>query len=228
MVKGMSSETMTRLVLGTRNSHKVQELQELLRGLPIPLLTLASFPQAPIPDETGTSFEENAALKATQLAKALGEWVLGEDSGLVVPALGGEPGVHSAVYAGKHGDDAANNALLLQRLQGVPTDESERPTTSAWLCWLIRPARFGPRQKAVCYGRIALAPRGSNGFGYDPLFEMCRIPSHLRRTESAGQTGAEPSCAGHRKLLPQLVPFLPPAVSTSGPYDHTAGKAGSP
>lgn len=227
MVKGMSSETMTRLVLGTRNCHKVQELQELLRGLPIPLLTLANFPQAPIPDETGTSFEENAALKATQLAKALGEWVLGEDSGLVVPALGGEPGVHSAVYAGKHGDDAANNALLLQRLQGVPTEKRE----AYYVCVAVLADPTGKiraQAEGRCYGRIALAQRGSNGFGYDPLFEIVEYHRTFGELSPLVKRVLSHRARAIEKLLPQLVPFLPPAVSTSGPYDHTAAKAGSP
>ena len=106
---------MQLLVLGTRNPKKLQELQEILADLPLELANLERYPDAPEVVEDGTTFEDNARKKATELAKVLREWVLAEDSGLVVPALGGEPGVYSARYAGKQGDDAANNTLLLQK-----------------------------------------------------------------------------------------------------------------
>ena len=109
---------MPRLVLGSRNKKKLGELIDLLGDLPMELTDLSPYPHAPEVDETGTTFLDNAKLKATITAKALGEWVLGEDSGLCVPALDGAPGVYSARYAGTHGDDAANNAKLLEELQG--------------------------------------------------------------------------------------------------------------
>src|SRR5262249_17347362 len=114
---------MPRLVLGSRNKKKLGELRDLLGDLPVELTDLSPYPAAPEGDETGTTFEENARLKATTLAAALREWVLGEDSGLVVPALGGQPGVYSARYAGTHGDDAANNAKLLAELAGKTGDD---------------------------------------------------------------------------------------------------------
>src|ERR1700733_3574722 len=104
------------LVLGTRNAKKRQEIEEILGGLGIELKDLSSYPQAPEVVEDGDTFEANARKKASQMAKAVGHWVLGEDSGLVVPALGGRPGVYSARYAGKQGDDAANNQKLLAEL----------------------------------------------------------------------------------------------------------------
>ena len=110
------------LVLGTRNAKKRQEIVEILGDLPLELRDLSSYPQAPEVDETGATFEANARKKAVELAKALQEWVLGEDSGLVVPALNDRPGVYSARYAGKQGDDAANNARLLAELASFPDD----------------------------------------------------------------------------------------------------------
>src|SRR5216684_2168919 len=111
------------LVLGTRNPKKRGELQDLLADLGVELRDLTSYPQAPEVEEDGATFEENARKKAMVLAKALGEWVLGEDSGLVVPALGGAPGVYSARYAGTQGDDEANNARLLAELDPFSDDE---------------------------------------------------------------------------------------------------------
>jgi XTP/dITP diphosphohydrolase len=160
---------MPRLVLGSRNKKKLGELVDLLGDLGLELTDLSPYPGAPDVDETGTTFEANARLKATTLAPALGEWVLGEDSGLVVPALGGAPGVYSARYAGTHGDDAANNARLLRELAG-------RADRSAY--YVSTAALADPTGTVVavvegrCWGRIVDAPRGSGGFGYDPLFEI--------------------------------------------------------
>src|SRR6266852_1864442 len=109
------------LVLGTRNHKKRKEIEEILGDLGIPLQDLSQHPNAPEVVEDGDTFEANARKKASETAKAIGQWVLGEDSGLVVPALGGRPGVLSARYAGKQGDDAANNQKLLAELTPLPS-----------------------------------------------------------------------------------------------------------
>lgn len=160
---------MPRLVLGSRNKKKLGELVDLLGDLDVELTDLSPYPHAPDVDETGTTFEENARLKATTLAPALGEWVLGEDSGLVVPALGGEPGVYSARYAGTHGDDAANNAKLLAALTGKAGEERAAYYVST-------AALANPLGEVVavvqgrCWGMIGTQAQGTGGFGYDPLF----------------------------------------------------------
>ncbi|HET6573177.1 MAG TPA: RdgB/HAM1 family non-canonical purine NTP pyrophosphatase [Fimbriiglobus sp.] len=160
---------MPRLVLGSRNKKKLGELVDLLGDLGIELTDLSPYPAAPEVEETGTTFEANARLKAVTLAPALGEWVLGEDSGLVVPALSGRPGVYSARWAGTHGDDAANNAKLLAELTGKTGDERAAYYVST-------AALADPTGNVVavvegrCHGVIGDEPRGSNGFGYDPLF----------------------------------------------------------
>ena len=160
---------MPRLVLGSRNKKKLQELVELLRDLPLDVTDLSPYPTAPEVDETGTTFEENARLKATQVAVALGEWVVGEDSGLVVPALGGQPGVYSARWAGMHGDDAANNAKLLRELAGKTGENRAAYYIST--CALSDPTgQVVAVVEGQCWGVIATQPRGEGGFGYDPLF----------------------------------------------------------
>jgi XTP/dITP diphosphohydrolase len=157
------------LVLGTRNAKKLQELQEILADLPLELANLTRFREAPEIVEDGKTFEDNARKKATELAKTLHQWVLAEDSGLVVPSLKGEPGVFSARYAGKQGDDAANNALLLQKLAG------QLPECCA-AYYVCVAALSGPDGQVVgvtegrCHGRIISEYRGTGGFGYDPLF----------------------------------------------------------
>lgn len=158
-----------RIVLGTRNAKKLGELRDLLFDL-VEVVDLSPFPQAPTNiEETGRTFIENARIKATTLAPILKEWVLGEDSGLVVPSLGGEPGVDSALYAGTHGDDAANNRKLLANLAGKTGDDRRAYYVST-------AALADPTGKIVaevegrCWGVLAEDYRGSGGFGYDPLF----------------------------------------------------------
>jgi XTP/dITP diphosphohydrolase len=160
---------MPRLVLGSRNKKKLGEVVDLLGDLGIDLTDLSPYPDAPEVDETGTTFEENARLKAATLAPVLGEWVLGEDSGLVVPALGGQPGVYSARWAGEHGNDAANNAKLLRELAKLPNaDRAAYYVSTAALA--------NPKGEVVavsegrCWGVIATEAKGEGGFGYDPLF----------------------------------------------------------
>src|SRR5437764_3019896 len=110
----------TTLVLGTRNTKKVEELRPLLADLPLTLVDVGGFPNVPEVAEEGQTFEANARAKATGYARAVRQWTLAEDSGLVVPALGGEPGVHSALYAGTHGNNEANNDKLLAKIAVVP------------------------------------------------------------------------------------------------------------
>jgi len=169
-------DTPRKLVLGSRNKKKLGELLDLLGDLGFELTNLEPYPNAPEVDETGDTFEANARLKAEQLAPILGEWVLGEDSGLCVPALSGAPGVYSARYAGEHGNDAANNAKLLKELAGKTGDERAAYYVSC-------SALADPTGKIVavvegrCWGRVLEEPRGSGGFGYDPLF---LIPEYQR------------------------------------------------
>src|SRR6516225_3126749 len=156
------------LVLGTRNTKKRGELLEILGDLGIELRDLTSYPQAPEVEEDGATFEDNARKKAVVLAKALGEWVLGEDSGLVVPALNGRPGVYSARYAGTQGDDAANNTRLLAELAPLGSDARD----AYYVCTAALADPQGTVRAVVegrCHGRIIDTYRGEGGFGYDPL-----------------------------------------------------------
>jgi XTP/dITP diphosphohydrolase len=160
---------MALLVVGTRNRRKRGEIMEILQGLGLELKDLTSWPDAPEVVEDGTAFEENARKKAVELATYLKEWVLGEDSGLVVPALNGRPGVYSARYAGKQGDDAANNARLLAELAPLPDDRR----AAYYVCTAALADPQGNVQAVAegrCHGVITREPRGTGGFGYDPLF----------------------------------------------------------
>ena len=148
---------------------KCEEIVEILGDLGLEFGDLSARLDVPDVDEIGTTFEENARLKATGYAEALGEWTLAEDSGLVVPGLNGRPGVYSARYAGKQGDDAANNARLMAELAPLPDDRR-----AAYYVCVAALADPSGEVKAVtegrCHGVIIAQPRGTGGFGYDPLF----------------------------------------------------------
>lgn len=187
---------MTRMMLATTNPGKIAEFRLLLgqwerwRGLE--LLTPQDWP-TPLPsvEETGMTFAENARLKAAALSAATGLLALADDSGLCVDALGGEPGLHSARWAGNEATDADRNALLLARLSGV----SDEKRTARYVCVvsLARPNGNSMEAEGTCAGRILNAPRGGNGFGYDPLFFV----PELERTV-AELTGGEKSRISHR------------------------------
>jgi XTP/dITP diphosphohydrolase len=146
------------LVLGTRNKKKLGELVELLTPHGIELKTLADYPNAVEVEETGATFAENAALKATMQARNLNLWVLGEDSGLSVDALGGEPGVYSARFAGVDATDEKNNDLLLKRLRDVPLEQR----TAQYTC---HAERFGPAWKTTARGAFGLSGRAAAALG---------------------------------------------------------------
>jgi XTP/dITP diphosphohydrolase len=164
------------LVIGSRNTKKRQEIVDILGDLGLEIRDLSGWPDVPEVVEDGTTFEENARKKASELARHLHHWVLGEDSGLVVPALNGRPGVYSARYAGKQGDDAANNARLLAELAPLPGDRR----AAYYVCAAAVASPQG-EIKAVaegrCHGTIIKEARGEGGFGYDPLF---LIPEYHR------------------------------------------------
>jgi XTP/dITP diphosphohydrolase len=156
-------------MLGTRNRKKREEIVEILGDLALTFGNLSDRPDVPDVEETGSTFEDNARLKATAFAKATGEWTLAEDSGLVVPGLNGRPGVYSARYAGVQGDDDANNARLLAELAPLPGDRR----AAYYVCVAVLSDPAG-EVKAVtegrCHGVIVKEFRGAGGFGYDPLF----------------------------------------------------------
>lgn len=159
------------LVLGTRNRGKVRELAHSLGPFGLELRTPADFPNPVDIIEDGSTFAENAAKKAVDQAKALRQWVLGEDSGLVVDALDGAPGVYSARFSGPDATDESNNRQLLQRL----ADMSDAKRAAHYVCHmtLADPSgRVRAECEDYCHGRILREARGEGGFGYDPLFEI--------------------------------------------------------
>ena len=157
-----------RLVLATRNRGKVEEIRALLRDLPLEIVSLDQLAGIPAVKEDQATFSGNALKKAAAVAAACGLPAVADDSGLTVDALGGRPGVFSARYAGPGAGDAANNRLLLAELKGVPLEKRG----AAFVCALALVIPGGKTHliEESCRGRIAEAPQGENGFGYDPLF----------------------------------------------------------
>ena len=186
-----------RLILASHNEHKLRELR-VLCGLPEGMLLPASaVPGAPDPEEDADTFVGNALIKARALRDASGEWALADDSGLEVDALGGAPGVHSARYAGEHGRDGANNELLLRNLAALGPRASRACHFSCALA-LVSPDGREFVALGQCPGTLLHEGRGSNGFGYDPLFlpdgwdrTFAELPSETKCTFSHRARAAE-------------------------------------
>lgn len=189
----------TKVVLATRNAGKIRELHALLAGLGVEVVGLAAFPDVGEVEETGATFLENARLKARAVCRATGLVSLADDSGLCVDALSGAPGVHSARFAGEKASDGANNAKLLAALTHVP----DRDRTCRFVSVIVAAAPDGRELVAegVWEGRVAAAPSGEGGFGYDPLF----FDETAGKT-AAQLTAAEKNARSHRgKALAALV-----------------------
>jgi XTP/dITP diphosphohydrolase len=201
---------MTELLLATRNPGKLRELREIAAGSPLVWRGLAEFPAVPDAVENGRTFADNARLKALHYASATGLPTLADDSGLEVDYLGGAPGVLSARYAGAEQDAAANVRKLLAALAGVPAERR----TARFRCSMAfaRPGEVLRQSAGVIEGRITDSPRGTGGFGYDPVFLVPAL----------GKTAAELSpqqkhAISHRgQALRSILPRIEQWVRTSG------------
>jgi len=168
MTSSQHSNDRPVVLLATRNAGKVREILEVLGDLPVQFKSLEQFASLPEAEETGKTFAENARIKAVHYSALTGLPAIAEDSGLEVDALGGLPGVNSARFAGRHGDDAANNAKLLEMLRGVP--DERRTARFRCVCVLAEAGQIIAQTEGVIEGVILHEPRGTGGFGYDPLF----------------------------------------------------------
>ena len=201
---------MTKLVLATRNVHKVAELRRILgeAGLAgIELVGVEAFPSVEDVVETGVTFAENAGLKAVTVARATGVAAVADDSGLCVDVLGGAPGVFSARWSGRHGDDLANLQLLVAQLGDVPV--AHRGAHFACAAVLALPDGTRRAVEGRLTGVLIGEPRGTNGFGYDPIF----VPDGDTRT-TAELAAAEKDAISHRgRAFRALVPAIQELVA---------------
>jgi XTP/dITP diphosphohydrolase len=188
-----------RLIIATRNAHKTAEIRAMI-GERFEVLDVTAFPECPEIEETGTTFLENARLKAEGISRVLEGWVLSDDSGLEVDALDGAPGVWSSSFGGEEGNHAKNNARLIEEMAG----KTER--RARFQCTMVL-ARNGGSQadfRGTVEGRIIDAPRGGHGFGYDPLF----IPDGYEETFSQLGDGVKGRLSHRSRALAKAVEYL--------------------
>jgi len=195
------------IVLASRNRKKSDEVSRLLEPHGVPVRCLAEFPDAPNVVEDGETFAENAAKKACEVARRLGLWAIGEDSGLVVDALGGRPGVYSARYSGLNATDQSNNAKLLEELAGVP----EEKRTAHYVCHVAVADPNGDvrlRVEATCNGRILHELRGNHGFGYDPCFLIPEYHRTFGELSPVVKDVLSHRARAFERLVPRLIKLL--------------------
>jgi len=202
-----------KIVLATRNLGKVEEFERMLKSasLDIEVLGLRDFPDMPDVEETGTTFAENALLKAHQISEYTGLPALADDSGLCVDALGGAPGIFSARWAGTHGDDVANLNKVLAEVKAL--DNPDLGARFRCAVALVIPANHPSGAREIVHegemvGHLVMEPRGENGFGYDPIFQP------LGYTVTSAQLPSEEKDAiSHRgralaAMLPEITRLL--------------------
>lgn len=200
----MNAET---VVLASRNRKKCGEIAELLEPHGIEVQSVADFPDVAETVEDGDSFAANAAKKASEAARQLSQWVIGEDSGLMVDALKGEPGIYSARYAGENATDDENNAKLMTELDGVVADKR----SARYVCNVALADPTGEirlQVQATCRGRITTEPRGTNGFGYDPYFLIPEYHRTFGELEPAVKRHLSHRARAFERLIPKLLPTL--------------------
>jgi XTP/dITP diphosphohydrolase len=194
-----------KLLLATRNQGKIVEFRRILDAAApgaVELVGLDQFPGLHDVEETGSTFQENALLKARQMSEATGLPAIADDSGLCVDALNGDPGIFSARWAGLHGDDAANLAKVLAQLEGV--EDSKRGAYFICVAALYLPGGQTYCEEGRFYGSILHQPVGTNGFGYDPIF----APEAMS-ISSAQMSAEEKDAVSHRgKALRAIAPFV--------------------
>lgn len=192
------------ILLASSNSHKVREFKDMLKRFPhIELLSFHQFADYEPPEEKGQTFLENATLKAEHAAKHFNRWVLADDSGLVVPALKGEPGVHSRRYAGDNATDTDNRRKLLEAMKHLRNPE-ERAAYFECCLVVAHPKGLKKIFIGICEGYIAPQERGRHGFGYDPLF----IKHDYDKTFGELDESVKNRVSHRRKAFERLTTFL--------------------
>ncbi len=202
-----------KLVLATQNQHKIEEITQILKHPELELLSLADFSLAPDIKEDGNSFKENAYLKAHQVAQLTGEIAMADDSGLVVDALDGAPGIYSARYAGENATDMDNNQLLLKQMAEISVNK--RQAHFYCVIAIVKPDGESFFAEGKCEGLIATSPKGEHGFGYDPLFI---IPQYDKTFAELGPTiknqisHRSKALSGAREIILSLLSYSQPVL----------------
>ncbi len=192
-----------QLVIASHNVHKIREFRTMLKHLKhLDVLSLIDFPHYEAPPETGSTFEENAIVKAVDAAKALNCWAIADDSGLVVPALNGAPGVFSRRYAGEHATDKDNRVKLLAEMRAIDAPFRQ----GVFECWIALASPQGLKKcaKGTVEGMITEEDRGNLGFGYDPLF----VKYEYGKTFAELEEETKNRISHRRKAIDKILPLL--------------------
>ncbi len=190
---------MKQVVIATKNRGKVKDFETLFQPLGYEVVTMFDVAPNMEIEETGTTFEENAVLKAEALSKALNKMVIADDSGLAIDALDGEPGVYSARYAGDH-DDEANIQKVLANLEGV----QERTARFVCVIAVATPSQATYTVRGECVGEITTAKKGDNGFGYDPIFYVPTLEKTMAQLTAEQKASVSHRGNALRKLQDKL------------------------
>ena len=191
-----------RIILATHNKGKIREFKEALEELGWEAVPISDLADLPDPEETGTTFEENALQKARYYAAAIGEPVLSDDSGIIADALGDRPGIYSARYAGVHGDDEANNQKLIEDLR--PFHGEERKGRYVCVVALVWPDGRAVTAEGTCEGIIRDFYAGTGGFGYDPLFYLPQFQKTMAEISLEEKNGISHRGRALRGLIEKL------------------------
>jgi XTP/dITP diphosphohydrolase len=200
-------ESALRLVVASRNRKKTLEIRDLLAPYGIEVVGISEIAGVPDVVEDGQRFAENAAKKASQTARTLSLWTLGEDSGLEVAALAGAPGIYSARFSGPNATDESNNSKLLSDLSAIPDERRN----ARYVCNAALAAPSGEirlQVEAYCHGRITREPRGTNGFGYDPYFLIPEYHRTFGELSPAVKRHLSHRARAFERLIPHLVRLL--------------------
>ena len=196
-----------RLLIATTNPGKLREFNDLLAPLRLPLLSLTDAADISEPEETGSTFLENAKIKASSYARQTGEWVIADDSGLEIDHLGGAPGVHSARFAGASSSYEEKMRSVLQQLDGI--DPKNRGARFVSVIALADPGgKIAFTVEGACEGSISFEPRGSNGFGYDPIFIPCDFDRSFGEMSDEEKRALSHRGKASQALIRQMLDFM--------------------
>jgi XTP/dITP diphosphohydrolase len=201
------SPTAARLIVASRNRKKSGEISDLLAPYGIEVISVSEIAGVPEVVENGSSFAENAAKKASETARTLSLWTLGEDSGLEVAALAGAPGIYSARFSGPNATDESNNAKLMSELSAVPEERRD----ARYVCNVALADPSGAirlQVEAYCRGRLIREPRGTNGFGYDPYFLIREYHRTFGELSPAVKRRLSHRARAFERLIPPLIALL--------------------
>lgn len=209
MKKESTTPSTIELVIASTNVHKIREFKAMLKSnYRFDLRSLRDFPDYTPPPETGTTFEQNATLKATHASAALNRWVIADDSGLIVPSLGEIPGVYSARFAGNDATDADNRKMLLEKMQHLLEEDRH----AYYECCIVLASPTGVKKcvRGICEGTLLTAEKGGGGFGYDPLF----IKHGYNKTFAELEETTKNRVSHRRKALDKLILSLESILDT--------------